>query len=342
MVNTLETLTQKRLQLDYWISATDLSAAERSPNNDLYQGLTSTPKTIPARYFYDEWGSQLFEQICDLPEYYLTRTETAIFQDYAAEIATITGPCQILELGSGSSTKTRILLDAYNHLPGQLHYCPIDVSPSILELSAQELLRDYPEIHIHGLVSTYDIALAKLADIPQLDAQANRMICFIGSSLGNFSAIACEAFLDRVEQALPIGGYFLLGIDLRKDPAILEAAYDDAQGVTAAFNLNMLQHLNDRFGANFDLSQFHHKAVYNTKLHQIEMHLVSQTAQQVEVAAIELTIDFAAGEHILSEISRKFDLAEMRDLLAQKHLPVQQIWTDAKGLFGVILAQRSQ
>jgi L-histidine Nalpha-methyltransferase len=341
MTYTLESLSQKRLQLEHWISATDLSASERSPDNDLYQGLMAQPKTIPARYFYDERGSQLFEQICDLPEYYLTRTETDIFQRYAQDIAALTGPCQILELGSGSSTKTRILLDAYSQQPGQLHYCPIDVSPSILELSARELLRDYADIQIHGLVSTYDMALTKLADIPQLDAQANRMICFIGSSLGNFEAADCDRFLDRVAQALPIGGYFLLGIDLRKDKAILEAAYDDAQGVTAAFNLNMLQHLNQRFGANFDLSRFHHKAVYNQTLHQIEMHLVSQIAQSVDIPAIDLRIEFNQGESILSEISRKFDLVEMSALLAQKRLSVQKTWTDPQGRFGVILAQRS-
>jgi L-histidine Nalpha-methyltransferase len=153
--------------------------------------------------------------------------------------------------------------------------------------------------------------------------------------------VDCDRFLDRVAQALPIGGYFLLGIDLRKDKAILEAAYDDAQGVTAAFNLNMLQHLNQRFGANFDLSRFHHKAVYNQTLHQIEMHLVSQIAQSVDIPAIDLRIEFNQGESILSEISRKFDLVEMSALLAQKRLSVQKTWTDSQGRFGVILAQRS-
>jgi L-histidine Nalpha-methyltransferase len=332
-----------RLHLDYLISASALSAAELEPQGDLYQGLTQQPKTIPARYFYDAKGSALFEQICDLPEYYVTRTETAIFQACAIELATLTGSCEIVELGSGSSTKTRILLDAYQQQlePGScLQYCPIDVSGSILEASARTLLRDYDDLHVNGLVSTYDLALSAL---PPTTAP-NRLICFIGSSLGNFAPVACEAFLGRIAQALQIGEYFLLGIDLRaaaaKPMATIVAAYDDAQGVTAAFNRNLLQHLNDRFAADFQLDQFEHVALYNTELDQIEMHLRSRSAQTVRLAKIDLTLSFEPGEMILSEISRKFNLNTMPATLMAKKLAVSRIWTDSQAWFGVILCRK--
>jgi L-histidine Nalpha-methyltransferase len=323
---------------------TDLLQSAPSPDAaqaalaELRHGLAQQPKTIPAQYFYDARGSQLFEQICDLPEYYLTRTETAIFAAYADQLAHITGPCEIVELGSGSSTKTRLLLDAYARLrPHEaLHYGPIDVSPSILEISAQELLQDYPQLQIHSYVSTYALALSHLPPTPA----PSRLICFIGSSLGNFAPADCDRLLGQISAALQPGEFFLLGIDLRKPQAILEAAYDDAQGVTAAFNLNMLQHLNDRFAADFDLHQFEHVARYNPIAHQIEMHLRSRQTQTVRLAALDLTLEFTEGETILSEISRKFDPAEMQMLLQTQGLDVQQIWTDAQAWFGVILCQK--
>jgi L-histidine Nalpha-methyltransferase len=317
------------------LKVVDLHGTVAVPGADVRQGLTSQPKTIPAQYFYDAVGSQLFEQICELPEYYLTRTETAIFQACADELVALTGDCEIVELGSGSSTKTRILLDAYQKLGKGLDYCPIDVSPTILELSATQLLQDYPDLEIHALVGTYDLALEKL---PM--AAHPRMICFIGSSLGNFSPAECDAFLGRVAHTLQPGEFFLLGVDLRKDVKLLEAAYDDAQGVTAAFNLNMLRHLNQRFRGNFDLSQFEHVAVYNRRAHQIEMHLRSLQSQTVTLADLALEIFLEEEEMILSEISRKFDLDEMVMQLASKNLVKQQIWTDSQGWFGVILCQR--
>jgi L-histidine Nalpha-methyltransferase len=312
--------------------------ADQAARDELRYGLQQQPKTIPAQYFYDERGSQLFEQICDLPEYYLTRTETAIFADCADQLAHITGPCEILELGSGSSTKTRLLLDAYARLRPKepLHYGPIDVSPTILELSAQALLQDYPQLQIHSYVSTYELALSQLRPT----TAPSRLICFIGSSLGNFAPADCDRLLGQISAALQPGEFFLLGIDLRKPQAILEAAYDDAQGVTAAFNLNMLQHLNDRFGGDFDLAQFEHVALYNPIAHQIEMHLRSRQTQTVQLTALDLTLEFAEGETILSEISRKFDPTAMQMLLQAQGLDVQQMWTDAQNWFGVILCQK--
>jgi L-histidine Nalpha-methyltransferase len=327
----------QRLRVEYLTDPTALAPSDSAAGNEVRQGLQQQPKTIPAQYFYDERGSQLFEQICELPEYYLTRTETAIFQACADPLAQITGPCEIIELGSGSSTKTRLLLDAYTRLRTQepLQYGPIDVSPTILELSARELLQDYPKLQIQARVSTYELALAQL---PPTTAPS-RLICFIGSSLGNFAPDGCDRLLGQVSAALQPGEFFLLGIDLRKPQAILEAAYDDAQGVTAAFNLNMLQHLNDRFDGDFDLAQFEHVALYNPIAHQIEMHLRSRQAQTVQLAALDLTLNFTEGETILSEISRKFDRAEMQQILQAHGLAVQQIWTDPQDWFAVILCQ---
>ncbi|MBD2330124.1 L-histidine N(alpha)-methyltransferase [Alkalinema sp. FACHB-956] len=321
-----------RIQIHHLICAVQPTEAE---GQDVIQGLTQTPKTLPPRYFYDEQGSQLFEQICDLPEYYLTRTETTIFKTCADAIAAKTGACEIVELGSGSSTKTRLLLDAYEQAQLPLIYCPIDVSASILELSAQALIQDYSTLHIQGLVGTYELALQQLPPNPL----PQRMICFIGSTLGNLNPQDCDHFLDRVTQALVPGDFFLLGVDLQKPISILEAAYNDRQGVTAEFNLNMLRHLNRRFDGNFDLSQFRHRAIYNPNLHQIEMHLESLVDQTVTLRSLDLTIAFSAGETILSEISRKFNLTPLTQQLATKGLVALETWMDAQQWFGVMLCQ---
>jgi L-histidine Nalpha-methyltransferase len=325
-----------RLQIEHLISATEPSADELHPGSDVVRGLSQQPKTLSPRYFYDDHGSQLFEQICDLPEYYLTRTETAILQEYAPAIVQLTGPCEVVELGSGSSTKTRILLDAYQAAELPLRYRPIDISAGILESSARSLLLDYPTLHVHALAGTYELALQQLgpATLPK------RMICFIGSTLGNLNPAECQDFLTQIQAALQPGEYFLLGVDLQKSIAQLEAAYNDSQGVTAAFNLNMLQHLNRRFAGNFDLSQFVHRAIYNSTAHQIEMYLSSLTAQKVQLKTLGLTVEFAAGEQILSEISRKFDLTTLQAELSQLGLSPCQSWTDRNHQFGVILCQR--
>ncbi len=322
-----------RLTIEHRIDAAADLALEDA--EEVIAGLTQTPKSVPPRYFYDEHGSQLFEQICTLPEYYVTRTETAILQDCAAAIAQITGPCDIVELGSGSSTKTRILLDAYQAQGYPLRYLPIDVSPSILEDSAQDLLTDYPALQIYGLVSTYQLALRQLP--PSL--LPTRMICFIGSTLGNLGPQACDGFFSQMTATLQPGEYFLLGIDLQKPISILEAAYNDRQGVTAEFNLNMLRHLNRKFEGNFDLTQFEHRAYYNASLHQIEMHLKSLQAQTVNLRALDLTVEFQSGETILSEISRKFDLSSIQQDLQQRGLVPVQTWTDTHQWFGVLLCQ---
>ena len=325
---------EKRLQIEHLLSPAALSP-NQNDGTDVVKGLTQTPKSLSARYFYDDLGSELFEQICDLPEYYLTRTETAILQKYAREIARMTGPCELVELGSGSSTKTRILLDAYNQLGYPLHYLPIDVSAGILESSARQLLADYPSLQVHALASTYELALKQLfpTQLP------SRMICFIGSTLGNLTPSECDVFFSQITGALHPGEYFLLGIDLQKPKQLLEAAYNDSQGVTAAFNLNMLQHLNWRFKGNFDTQMFEHLAFYNETQHQIEMHLKSLRSQTVQLRALDLTIAFEPDETILTEISRKFDLNKLQQELLDRSLKPLQVWTDSNHWFGLLLCQ---
>lgn len=312
---------------------------------EVVKGLSQTPKSLPAQYFYDDQGSVLFEQICELPEYYPTRTETAILQAYAPVIANLTGPCELVELGSGSSTKTRLLLDAYNQMGPTPWYCPIDVSGGMLEQSAITLLKDYPSLNIHGYVGTYEAALASLSQ-PQLPT---RMVCFLGSTLGNLNPQECQTFFDQLRRSLQPGEYLLLGVDLQKSPQQLEAAYNDSQGITAAFNLNMLRHLNWRFRGNFQLENFEHLAFYNTVDHQIEMHLRSLYPQRVRLAALDLTIEFEQGETIRTEISRKFDLGTLQKQLQRQPAQAQpgatnllqplQTWTDANHWFGLILCQ---
>lgn len=324
---------EKRLQIQRLVEATKIVTS--TAGRDVVKGLTQNPKSLPAYYFYDDRGSELFEEICELPEYYLTRTETAILQEYASEIAKITGSCELVELGSGSSTKTRILLDAYQQLGYALRYLPIDVSAGMLENSARQLLADYPALQVYALAGTYEMALAQLptTDLP------TRLIGFIGSSLGNLNAQECDVFFSQITSALKVGEYFLLGIDLHKSKEILEPAYNDSQGVTAAFNINMLEHLNRRFEGNFDTTQFEHWAFYNEIEHQIEMHLRSLRSQTVQLKALNLTVNFDPGETILTEISRKFDLDTIQQQLTTKGLVPIHTWTDSNQWFGLLLCQ---
>ncbi len=318
-----------------WITL-NASEANVSEGADVVKGLKQTPKTLPCKYFYDDRGSQLFEQICDLPEYYPTRTEQAILEACALEIAELTGSCELVELGSGSSRKTRLLLEAYNQLNDQLQYCPIDVSAGILKTTALELLRQYPKLQLCGLAGTYEQALAQL---PPATLE-NRMLIFLGSTIGNLNPVEYKRFLDRVQHALQPGEFFLLGVDLQKEPAILEAAYNDAQGITAAFNLNLLQHLNWRFQGNFELDQFRHWAFYNTADHQIEMHLRSLSYQSIYLEALEFQTVLRANESIHTEISRKFHLPTLVSELETHALHPLQVWTDPQAWFGLLLCQR--
>ncbi len=329
-------ILQERLQIEYLLNPDAPSAIDLNSAQDVIAGLSQSHKALSPRYFYDDRGSQLFEKICDLPEYYLTRTETAILRECAQAIVQTTGPCELVELGSGSAVKTRLLLDAYTASQYPLHYLPIDISGGILESSACELLTDYPTLKIHGRVSTYELALAQLT--PSI--LPSRLICFLGSSLGNLTVEECETFFMQIKTALQPEEYFLLGVDLQKPKDLLEAAYNDSQGITAAFNLNMLHHLNWRFQGNFQVNQFAHLAVYNDTLHQVEMHLRSLQTQSVYLQTLNLDIKLEQDETILSEISRKFELETLRTMLQAKGLISLQTWTDSNNWFGMLLCQR--
>jgi L-histidine Nalpha-methyltransferase len=318
-----------------WISL-DTDLPKIDDGSDVIQGLTQAPKTLPCKYFYDDRGSELFEQITDLPEYYPTRTEQSILETYVSEIIALTGACELIELGSGSSRKTHTLLTAYSQLPDPLHYYPIDVSAGILRSTALDLLETYPQLNVCGVAGTYERALAELP--PRIIE--NRLLMFLGSTMGNLDDRSRDIFLTQVQQALQPGEFFLLGVDLQKPIDILEAAYNDAQGVTAAFNLNVLRHLNDRFDGNFNLDHFEHLAFFNSTASQIEMHLKSSIDQTVKLKALDLEINLKAGETIHTEISRKFSIPSLTDTLTAHALQPLKIWTDPQSWFGLILCQR--
>lgn len=329
--------TQKNSQLDRfrWIPLSK-SIPQADTGEEVIQGLAGNPKTLPCRYFYDDRGSQLFEQICDTPEYYPTRTEQGILERYAPEIVKLTGNCELIELGSGSSRKTRVLLEAYGQLEQPLYYFPIDVSEGILRSTALDLLNQYPTLRVCGLAGTYEQALAEL---PSSELE-NRMLIFLGSTLGNLDQSERDHFLTQIQHALKPGEFFLLGVDLQKSVDLLEAAYNDSQKVTAAFNLNILQHLNQQFQGNFDLTQFQHLAFYNPVEDRIEMHLQSLINQIVKLDALNYQVALQVGETIRTELSHKFHLPILELELEHHALHPLQIWTDARSHFGVLLCQR--
>ncbi len=294
---------------------------------DVAFGLRQSQKTLPPKYFYDAYGSRLFEDICQQPEYYLTRTEAQILRTHAADIVRQTAGASLVELGSGSSVKTRLLFDEYQRRDHLLHYVPIDISASMLEETARGLLTDYPTMSIEALATDY------LAGLTVLPNTRPRLVLFLGSNLGNFSPTEQTELFQHLAAYLHPGDQFLLGLDLRKSVEVLEAAYNDAAGVTADFNINILRHINRELQADFNLAQFSHLAFYNQELHQIEMHLKSEVAQEVTITALDLTVSFQVGETIHTEISRKFDAQEVKEQLIGHGFQYQSQWTDPDNRF---------
>ncbi|MDQ2695011.1 MAG: L-histidine N(alpha)-methyltransferase [Pseudomonadota bacterium] len=294
--------------------------------DEVLHGLARTPKAIPPKFFYDERGSRLFDAICELPEYYLTRTETALLRDHALEIAALAGPeCLLIELGSGASKKVRLLLDA-------LHPCVymgVDISRDFLLAATRRLAADYPWLEVHAACADFSRAL----HLPCCPIGFKKLAFFPGSSIGNFEPADAAAFLAQLREALLPDGALLVGVDLKKDPALLDAAYNDAQGVTAAFNLNLLRRIRDELRARLDLDGFAHRAFYNEAAGRIEMHLASRRAQAVEVAGRRFA--FAAGETLHTENSYKYAVAEFQELAAAAGYAPQRVWTDGQGLFSV-------
>jgi L-histidine Nalpha-methyltransferase len=303
---------------------------------EVIQGLNQISKTLPARYFYDDLGSELFEQMTNLPEYYLTRTEQSLLAQHATEIAELTGSCELVELGSGSSRKTRLLLEAYDQLNHQLHYCPIDISAGILKTTALSLLQQYPRLRLCCLAGSYEQALSELP-APELE---KRMLIFLGGTLGNLPELKFQLILTQIQKALQPGDFFLLGVDLQKPIDIIEAAYNDTQGVSTAFNINILRHLNQRFQGNFVLENFEHEIFYNPQVHQVEMYLRSLETQTALLQTLNYQVTFQAGETIQTGISRKFQILTLVKILEAYALQPLNIWTDHQNWVGLLLCQR--
>jgi len=313
----------------------DLHGPYRNIERDVLDGLTADRKQLPPKYFYDEEGSRLFEEITRLPEYYQTRTEEQLLRHIAADLARADGARSIVELGSGSSSKTRVLLDAHQEAGTLQTYVPVDVSPTILEATAGMLGADYPGLQISCLVHDFE------AHLDLLPGAGPHLLVFLGGTIGNLDLAARSAFLTDVADVLAPEDCFLLGTDLIKDHGQLEAAYNDSAGVTADFNLNVLSVLNRELDADFDLVTFEHRAVYNEAEERIEMHLVSRKAQKVTIQSLGLEVSFASGESILTEISCKFTEESVRAMLSEAGLEMVGWFTDPNDWFGISLS-RSQ
>jgi L-histidine N-alpha-methyltransferase len=314
------------------------------------EGLTSRPKRLPAWLFYDEEGSRLFDAITELPEYYLTRTERGILAaNAAAMIAQAAGegrmhaPLRIVELGAGSADKTRLLLKAATELQGTVVYEPVDVSASALEVARERIEREIDGVTVMPRVMDYTHGNGSRLHLgPHLGpvgGRERRLVVYIGSSIGNFEPHQAAKLLRRVRAGLETGDSFLMGVDLAKDDSILLAAYDDAAGVTAAFNRNLLVRLNRELDAEFEPESFAHCALWNEAQSRIEMHLRSRAAQRVPLGALGLTADFAAGESIHTENSYKYRPGQAEALLAEAGFRTEATWTDARGWFSVCLGR---
>jgi dimethylhistidine N-methyltransferase len=300
---------------------------------DVRNGLGASPKSLPCVYFYDEAGSQLFEQICGQPEYYCTRAEREILQKHAHEIAaSCPNPVQIVELGSGSSVKTRILLEAFAEAHMRTTYIPIDISLEILSKSAADLRRMFPLLKVKPVSARYEDGM-KAVDA----ADGTVLLVWLGSSIGNYKPKDARGFLAGLRQSLSHGDRILLGADLIKDRAILEAAYNDRSGATADFNLNLLARVNRELGGTFSLDRFGHNAVFNAAEGRIEMYLISRCDQQVPIEALDMTVAFSKGERIHTENSYKYHPEEIASLAEDIDSSLVCQWFDSRRQFSLSL-----
>ncbi|HEX2313353.1 MAG TPA: L-histidine N(alpha)-methyltransferase [Thermomonospora sp.] len=314
--------------MDRFLTADDLEKALRQ---DVREGLTATPKTLPPKWFYDEHGSALFEEITRLEEYYPTRREREILHTRAAEIAAATGAETLLELGAGSGEKTRLLLDALSAAGTLRAYVPVDVSGDFLTAAADQIARDYPDLAVRSVVADYEQHLHLLPSAPR------RLLVFLGGTIGNFLPGSRRRFLRSVRRQLGPDDRLLLGTDLVKDPRVIEAAYDDSLGVTAAFNLNILRVCNRELRADFDLGLFEHVAFYHRRHQWIEMRLRAVDHCTVNLKAIDLQVAFAAREEMRTELSVKFTRERLEADLRTAGLQLDAFHTDPKALFAVSL-----
>ena len=319
-------------RIDRNLTTDDLDKALRA---DVAEGLTSDPKRLPPKWFYDERGSALFEEITGLAEYYPTRTERAILARHSAEIAQAADAVSLIELGSGSGVKTRLLLDAMLGHGRLKRFVPVDVSGAFLASSARRVADDYPGLDVHAVVGDFEHHLGLL---PVNEHDGRQTLAVLGSTIGNQPPEARAAFLRDIRAVLDRWDSLLLGVDLVKDPARLVAAYDDAQGVTAAFNRNVLSVINHRLGGDFDPEAFEHVALWDAEREWIEMRLRARSAQRVRVAELDLEVEFEAGEEMRTEISAKFKRQGLTAELDAAGFALTHWWTDPAEDFVLLLA----
>lgn len=297
---------------------------------DVRRGLSSQPKRLSPKYFYDEIGSLLFDAICLLPEYYLTRAENEIIERYAKEIVnSVEGHVTLLEMGSGSASKTKLIVEALLENQERLLFIPVDISASALESSSRILLQSFPRLRIEAYAAEYFDALSALTRNPR----ERTLALFLGSNISNFGREEAPKFLRALRGVLQPGDALLLGADLKKDARILEPAYDDALGLTAAFNLNLLARVNRELDGNFDLRTFKHHAFYNEEIGRVEIHIESTHSQTITIGVLDMTVPFAAGERIHTENSYKYDLEGIAQLAADTGFARTHTWLDSQKRF---------
>ena len=297
--------------------------------------LTDSPPWLHCRYLYDERGSELFERICEQPEYYPTRTESGILAARAADIFADTGPVTVIELGSGTSVKTDHLLTAYSADQRKVLYVPVDVSVSALEMARDAIVARHPTVTVTGIAGTYEAAF------PLFKRFSPAMVVFLGSTIGNLNQQEAGVFWHQVADSLSLGDYFLLGVDLVKDEAQLNAAYNDAAGVTESFTKNIFARINRELGANVDLDKIDHVATYNSDWQRIETFIRFNSDQDVYLEPLDKTIPVAAGTKIMTEISRKFTVDQIRENMQLHGFDVRDVFTDENEWFALLLLQRS-
>ena len=313
------------------------SKIEKTFAEEISSSLNRDSKFITPKFFYDKKGSDLFEKICTLPEYYPTRTEIAILKNLQTELPSfVDDSFRLVELGSGASVKTRLLLDIFTQMQQTTEYFPIDIS-EILAESSEQLLKDYDNLRITGIIDTYEGGLEFLKNYDD----KNNLILFLGSSFGNFSPADGRSFLEKINSTMKPGDLFLIGLDLVKDSQILESAYDDEQGVTAKFNLNVLSRINDELDADFNLDNFSHYSTYNKEAQRIEMYLKSLVNQSVIISKSNLSLNLEKNELIHTEFSHKYTLEQIKTLLESTGFKINHTWLDGNAHFSLTLVSKN-
>jgi L-histidine N-alpha-methyltransferase len=325
-----EPLAEEAIRIDSHLDGSE----ERSLADDVLDGLTRPFKELPPKHFYDGRGAELFDRICELPEYYPTRAERSILAEAAEELAQLTGAVELVELGSGTASKTRVLLDAMKAAGTLRRYIPLDVTESMVRDCAEQLTSEYPGLHVHGVIGDFERHLDRVPP-----SEGPRIVAFLGGTIGNFPPGSRRRFLRKIARLLEPEDYLLMGTDLVKDPRVLEAAYDDSQGITAEFNRNVLRVLNRELQADFDPDDFEHVAVFDSEHEWIEMRLRARREHTTMVRDLDLPVHFDAGEELRTEISAKFTPERLEGDLSAAGLELVRWLTDPEALFALTLSR---